>query len=253
MAIAAELYAKTGEVAQLWVTGHSLGAGLGSLYYTYQLLHAAKPESAHFALRDAYLYGCPSAGDAGFVSGFEGLYNDEGNTSTLFRIRNNDDIVAVVPPGLAVRFHYLSSWGLHQLIGEQNARDNRLSLNPSGLLDYGQIGIELRLLPGGNAPFAKVVPESVPPGTQITVVQSPQSTKQSVGVGSPHNPLKTVERIGTVLAPFIANHIPGQYYTSLFKMSDPDALAKATNNKDHFVNLRYDDVYKKNASAGLYL
>ena len=124
------------------------------------------------------------------------------------------------------------------------------------MLDYGQIGIEIQLLPYLRAPYMRVIPTSVPSGTQVTVIQdespyeNPKAVVSSSKTGG-FNPIALFDMLATIVAPYLANHGPTQYYESLFKMSDPAILGEATNDKNHFVSLPREDVYTRNRVKGL--
>ena len=75
----------------LWITGHSLGAGLATL--------AAERARrvARFAVAGVYTWGSPRVGDATFKQ----KYADLGLADRTFRFVNNTDIVPKIPPGNA--------------------------------------------------------------------------------------------------------------------------------------------------------
>jgi pimeloyl-ACP methyl ester carboxylesterase len=64
----------------LWTCGHSMGGALAIL------CAAAQPDRS----AGVYVYGCPRVGDGAFRKTFEGL--------RVFRVENNNDIVADLPP-----------------------------------------------------------------------------------------------------------------------------------------------------------
>lgn len=73
----------------LWITGHSLGAGLATL--------AAERARrvARFAVSGVYTWGSPRVGDETFKQKYAGL----GLADRTFRFVNNTDIVPKIPPG----------------------------------------------------------------------------------------------------------------------------------------------------------
>ena len=75
----------------LWITGHSLGAGLATL--------AAERARriANFAVSGVYTWGSPRVGDETFKQ----KYAEAGLADRTFRFVNNTDIVPKIPPGNA--------------------------------------------------------------------------------------------------------------------------------------------------------
>lgn len=73
----------------LWITGHSLGAGLATV--------AAERARrvARFAVSGVYTWGSPRVGDETFKQ----KYTDLGLADRTFRFVNNTDIVRKIPPG----------------------------------------------------------------------------------------------------------------------------------------------------------
>jgi len=71
-----------------WITGHSLGAALGTVAANFAA------DEAGVGLAGLYTYGSPRAGDAGFGRKI---------AVPVFRFRNNADIVTNVPLGLVFR------------------------------------------------------------------------------------------------------------------------------------------------------
>lgn len=156
-----------------------------------------------------------------------GAFAGDEATSTLFRIRNEHDVVAMVPPGFADR------------------RENRISLS-RGLLDYGRIGIEVCLKPRSRAPFVRVTPQSLPPGTQVAITDGDDEPVSSLAdpVEQVFDPLALYDRIGSVVAPCIAAHAPGHYFRSLLHVQGRSSLSQARAHEDHFVFLTSEQVYR---------
>ncbi|CAG8607929.1 9863_t:CDS:2 [Paraglomus occultum] len=78
----------------LWVTGHSLGASLGTLFFARAMKDPVElPEG--IMLRDAYFYGTPYIGDSTFVSSFSGLTNTPvTRQNTIWRVVDDKDVLA---------------------------------------------------------------------------------------------------------------------------------------------------------------
>lgn len=131
----------------IFVAGHSLGAGLASLLYARLLVDQEILEEGGARLRDGYTFGTPAVGDGSFIAGFDRLLDAPVNTfvpspsfpsprsaltirnssKSFFRISNSSDFIAISPPGLAGR------------------RVNRSNISSGSLFDYGPIGIEVHL------------------------------------------------------------------------------------------------------------
>lgn len=99
------LHDASGKQVQLFFTGHSLGAGVASLAYCRALQGLDDP---HLVLRDAYLFGCLSVGDANFLSGFEKLMHANANTcvfsfflSDLFSLHQLADVHRLTGRGVS--------------------------------------------------------------------------------------------------------------------------------------------------------
>jgi hypothetical protein len=84
----------------LWVTGHSLGAALATLFYA---RHMKCKESKHIAtLRGGYVFGSPRVGNFDFAQEFVGLCNNKPSfhrTTKLWRVVNANDLVPRLPLG----------------------------------------------------------------------------------------------------------------------------------------------------------
>ncbi|MDH3604606.1 MAG: lipase family protein [Candidatus Tectomicrobia bacterium] len=76
----------------IWITGHSLGAALGTLAAA-QLLFEEQQD-----VQGLYTFGCPRVGDANFASEFDQRFQAQ-----AFRFVNNNDVVPRVPPSLRIR------------------------------------------------------------------------------------------------------------------------------------------------------
>ncbi|KAI9277390.1 Alpha/Beta hydrolase protein [Sporodiniella umbellata] len=94
------LQAKFGpDPVHVWVTGHSLGAAIGSLLFA-RWLKCPEDIEPYCTLRDCYVIGTPAVGDSEFASYFASYSNMPlSRTSTLWRVINQSDIICRVPPG----------------------------------------------------------------------------------------------------------------------------------------------------------
>jgi predicted lipase len=110
----------------LYVTGHSLGAALASLFYT--RLRKGGDLDDVCDLCDAYVYGCPAVGDTDFAMGytrsfFLQMFANTSNSSipyntsqTLWRVINDYDLVTRVPFSPCTLFNGGVGEGNHMLM-----------------------------------------------------------------------------------------------------------------------------------------
>ncbi|ORX91098.1 alpha/beta-hydrolase [Basidiobolus meristosporus CBS 931.73] len=120
----------------LWITGHSLGGALASLFYA-RLIKSIGDlgyATTGLVLQDGYTYGCPALGDGRFASEFASFSNlPYSNHSTLWRVVNDADIVTRIPPG-------------------NDDLDTLRFFSSSTLMNYAHIGQSLRLFTDGSNP-----------------------------------------------------------------------------------------------------
>jgi len=118
-----------GPPLNLWVTGHSLGAALATLFYT-RLLQS-KDDLRGIKLAGAYTFGCPRTGNYNFVMDAltkeNKIIENNSNRHYIWRVVNANDIVPRVPFGLGLLPETLR----HKLSG--------------GLLDYYHFGKRVQL------------------------------------------------------------------------------------------------------------
>ncbi|CAG8512989.1 8809_t:CDS:2 [Funneliformis caledonium] len=82
----------------VWITGHSLGGGLATLFYT-RLLKSPEILGKNCMLRDGLAFAAPIVGDDNFASSFSSRSNKPYETSTtLWRVIAGSDIVPHVAP-----------------------------------------------------------------------------------------------------------------------------------------------------------
>ncbi|CAG8589705.1 2639_t:CDS:2, partial [Racocetra fulgida] len=79
----------------IWITGHSLGASLATLFYA-RLLKLPGILSSDCVLRDVYSFAGLAVGDSNFSSEFSSRYNE--SDTTLWRIICEQDIAPHLPP-----------------------------------------------------------------------------------------------------------------------------------------------------------
>ncbi|CAG8649994.1 9103_t:CDS:2, partial [Funneliformis caledonium] len=82
----------------LWITGHSLGGGLATLFYTH-LLKNPKIVGEDCIIRDGVTFAAPNVGDKDFAAYFSSQSNGSFEpTSTLWRVVAENDIVPHISP-----------------------------------------------------------------------------------------------------------------------------------------------------------
>ncbi|CAB4376188.1 unnamed protein product [Rhizophagus irregularis] len=117
----------------VWVTGHSLGAALASLFYT-RLIKSPGDLGPNCILRDGYMFGSPSIGDADFAAEFASYTNSPYDRhNTLWRIIDDTDIITKLPPG----------WSDPSV---------RRVINKSSILNYAHVGEGIRFFQDGSRP-----------------------------------------------------------------------------------------------------
>jgi hypothetical protein len=79
----------------LWITGHSLGAALATVFLSHLTYHEGSPLDPKFKLRGAYTFGSPRVGDSTFAS----ITNTRNANSDVscFRVVNANDAIAALP------------------------------------------------------------------------------------------------------------------------------------------------------------
>ncbi|CAG8469279.1 12538_t:CDS:2 [Funneliformis mosseae] len=83
----------------VWITGHSLGGALATIFYS-RLLKSPQSLNEHCIIRDGTTFASPSIGDSDFAAEFSSLSNrSPSEYKTMWRIVCDNDIVPRVPPG----------------------------------------------------------------------------------------------------------------------------------------------------------
>lgn len=95
------LQARNGKPVEIWLTGHSLGGALGTVFASVLLEKLARGDNLDAAgdprwtLGGLYTFGSPRVGDGTFKRRLEQLAAEHG--TALFRFRNHDDLVTRTP------------------------------------------------------------------------------------------------------------------------------------------------------------
>uniref|UniRef100_A0A1D1ZB98 Phospholipase A1-II 1 n=1 Tax=Anthurium amnicola TaxID=1678845 RepID=A0A1D1ZB98_9ARAE len=132
---AADILERQGEKVKInvYVTGHSLGAALASLFYS-RLIKSPGDLGPNCILRDGYMFGSPSVGDADFAAEFASYSNSPyDRQGTLWRIIDDSDIITKLPPG----------WDDPSV---------RRVIDKSSVLNYAHIGEGIRFFQDGSRP-----------------------------------------------------------------------------------------------------
>ncbi|KAK4052705.1 hypothetical protein OIV83_001992 [Microbotryomycetes sp. JL201] len=203
--VAAKMRTSGGAPIPLWITGHSLGSALSSLLY-HRFLRAPEDLGDDIVLKDCYGFGTPRQGDFDYCES----YSTESVTpidrpNIMWRVINNFDIVARVPPGLA------------------DNPANGPFLSKLSVLNFGHFGASVSLRPFFS-PYFSASREGFLGATDVLVRRSLQgkpARKQSgfrrfvvthANAGWPVNPLV----IASALLPApIYDHMPAAYYYNL--------------------------------------
>ncbi len=127
-----------GKEPTLWFTGHSLGAALATL-----------AANRYKKVQGLYTFGSPMVGDAEFIKEFQ--------VPQHFRIVNNRDIVALVPPRLPPFFDYCHLDGVRKIT---HPKPNRVALQTgesddglySGGYDILSLIASIPKIPDGTLP-----------------------------------------------------------------------------------------------------
>jgi len=148
--VAKELYTSTRKTVNVYVTGHSLGSAIATVFYA-RAVKSPEDFGPNIKLCNAYLYGTPRIGDVDFCAGYYSAVNKPfGNTQMLYRVVNNVDIVCRVPLG----------------VGDDIA--SRDYLLKKSIFNYGHVGEEV-LITGAEKPL--FTGNSFAPGTEVRIVQ----------------------------------------------------------------------------------
>ncbi|SCV69560.1 BQ2448_2580 [Microbotryum intermedium] len=187
--------ASTDSPIPLFVTGHSLGSALASLFYT-RLLRVPADLGPKIALKDCYLYGTPRLGDAQFAAKFEESTTTPINRpNIMWRVKNNRDIVTRIPPGFA-----------------RPEAAGMLGTSAS-VLNYAHTGVQMYLRPQ-KAPYYEVDTKQLHHATRVVVVQDgpqrPAMSSRSVAYASSYsNPIRWA--MCFLLPGFAWDHFPASY------------------------------------------
>lgn len=192
----------------LYVTGHSLGAALASVFYARAIsrpkdfgLNDAGEQQVY--IRDAYCFGTPVVGDPDCISAFNQACHDRDldNPQALWRITNRRDAVATLLPDFG-------------------DNDNLKHISPISQLHFAHIGQEIQMRSNTHRVYTG-------PGTQL-----PNQTRVNIvthlerGGAGPKVTLppyfQILERV-PIISRFVA-HVPSSYWERLTKVQAEYAI-----------------------------
>ncbi|KAI8098630.1 Alpha/Beta hydrolase protein [Halteromyces radiatus] len=219
-----------GKKAQVWVTGHSLGAAMSCLLFS-RWLKCPEDLQESLHLRDCYVIGTPAVGDDDFAS----LFASHSNTpvkrrSTLWRVVNKLDAVCRLPVGYDNRIfgRFVSKWDFfnyahvgHGVLIPHNP-ERPLTLKPSSYQSPGSMQI-IAINSTLYRPYALTpTPPSDINGLPkwMQVIHSWHTFYRSwIPASSDEYPTKTIRNPLQLLEcfypPVLRDHIPHNYYHGL--------------------------------------
>lgn len=208
--IAHTAFLETGKKSNLFIGGHSLGAGIASLLYA-RLLESPGDLGDHIVLRDAYTFGTPRTCDAKLASRVDFNLNKPINVGRqMWRVCNRSrspnigDVVTRVPPGLAT------------------CREIRSALPDGSYLSYATIGVRVDLKPFQTSPFYSIL--DIPAGYSVDVYKS-QAPENEFGCHQamsqdvfPQDIVQSIIKLVERFFPILHDHFPASYMHALDKM-----------------------------------
>lgn len=215
----------TAKKTNLFVGGHSLGAGIAQLLYA-RFLESPEDLGDQVVLRDGYVFGTPRACDFKLASRVDFNMNKPKNQGRqLWRIANRaqspviGDIVTRVPPGFA------------------DKRSIRSGLQEGSYYAYAAIGTRVDLTPNAmGPPFYRI--EDAPVGHNIEVYKKADEAENEFALSRefskfifPRDVVQLSMWFVTYVVPFLHDHFPASYMDSLYKMQAKTAYGKIKGTK----------------------
>ncbi|KAM0786794.1 hypothetical protein ACM66B_002228 [Microbotryomycetes sp. NB124-2] len=205
------------EPIPLWVTGHSLGSALSSLLF-HRFMRAPEDLGDHIVLKDCYGFGTPRQGDFDYCESFNtAAVTPIDRPNIMWRVINNLDVVARVPPGLA------------------DNPANGPFLSKLSVLNFGHFGATLKLRPFFS-PYFTASGDSFLGATDVVIrrdLEGLPARKRSsfrhfvvthANAGWPLNPLVLASAL---LPPPIYDHMPAAYFYGLDRITVAEKAPKA--------------------------
>jgi len=204
----------------LYVGGHSLGAGIAQLLYA-RFLESPHDLGDQVVLRDAYVFGTARACDFKLATRVDFNMNKPINQGRqLWRVANRaqaptiGDIVTHVPPGSA------------------DEREIRCSLREGSYFAYAAIGTRVDLTPNARGPpFYNI--RHAPVGYNIEVYKKADdaenqfaSARESSKFIFPRDIVQLSMWVITNLVPIVHDHFPASYMDSLNKVQAKTAYGR---------------------------
>ncbi|OAV94571.1 hypothetical protein PTTG_03794 [Puccinia triticina 1-1 BBBD Race 1] len=209
----------------LYVGGHSLGAGIAQLLYA-RFLESPDDLGDQVVLRDGYVFGTPRACDFKLASRVDFNMNKPMNQGRqLWRVANRaqspiiGDIVTRVPPGFA------------------DKREIRCGLQEGSYYAYAAIGTRVDLTPNAlGPPFYSI--EDAPVGHNIEVYKKADESENEFARARetskfiiPRDIVQLSMWVVTHVVPILHDHFPASYMDSLYKVQAKTAYGKLKGNK----------------------
>lgn len=209
----------------LFVGGHSLGAGIAQLLYA-RFLESPEDLGDQVVLRDGYVFGTPRACDFKLASRVDFNMNRPINQGKqLWRVANRaqspiiGDIVTRVPPGFA------------------DKREIRSGLQEGSYYAYAAIGTRVDLTPNAlGPPFYRI--EDEPVGHNVEVYKKADEaenefarSRESSKFLFPRDIVQLSMWIVTHVVPVLHDHFPASYMDSLYKVQAKTAYGKLKGQK----------------------
>ncbi|CAG8621556.1 2743_t:CDS:2 [Ambispora leptoticha] len=177
----------------LWVTGHSLGAALSTLFYS-RLLNSPADLGPNCILRDGYLFGTPAIGDADFAAEYAAISNTPfDRQNTLWRIIDDTDIITKLP------------------LGFEDPSVLRFS-DKFSVFNYAHVGEGIRFFQDGRPPVSTW---SLFKDSRAVVCDETWHSRKDAFPKYEHklgSPLMWVEKL---LPTFFRNHVPIRYFEAM--------------------------------------
>ncbi|CAG8438417.1 1589_t:CDS:2 [Diversispora eburnea] len=205
----------------VWVTGHSLGAALASLFFA-RCLKSPEDLGPNCILRDGYVFGSPALGDNDFAAEFASHSNSPFNQqSILWRVIDDTDIIT--------RMHGFEDSSIRRVI------------NKRSLLNFVHVGEGIRFFQDGKRPESskKIFSSGKEPviierfdieeGEEEKILNKEIEMMRSVASKIDHaknifldkpfehmegSPLIYIEKL---LPVFFRNHLPARYFEAMQK------------------------------------
>ncbi|CAG8453539.1 12493_t:CDS:2 [Acaulospora colombiana] len=170
----------------VWITGHSMGGALATLFYG-RCLKSPTDLGEHCVLRDAYTFGSPSVADSEIASTYVSSLNKRGDlVNTLWRVVDDKDVMTRCPPG----FYHAGGVGRYNI------------------LDNTHVGEAIRFYQDGAKKPKLMKTSHVSGENPIPVIRSSRP-KENAKIEIP------IHSFDKKLPPYIRDHMTYRYFMAL--------------------------------------